>query len=44
MLTDTLVLRSFLDNVNFVLSRINEPVVHIINSGKEFSIVVEEVV
>ena len=43
MLTNTFILRRFLYNVDLILSGINEPIIHIVDSGKEFSVVVEEV-
>ena len=43
VLTNTFILRRFLYNVDLILSGINEPIIHIVDSGKEFSVVVEEV-
>ena len=43
VLTNTFILRSLLYNVNLILSGIDEPIIHIVDSGKEFSVVVEEV-
>ena len=43
VLTDTFILRSLLYNVDLILSGIDKPIVHIVDSGKEFSVVVKEV-
>ena len=43
VLTNTFILRSLLYNVNLILSGIDKPIIHIVDSGKEFSVVVEEV-
>ena len=43
VLTDTFILRRLLYNVDLILSGIDEPIIHIVDSGKEFSVVVEEV-
>ena len=43
VLTNTFILRRLLYNVDLILSSINEPIIHIVDSGKEFSVVVEEV-
>ena len=43
VLTNTFILRSLLYNVYLILSSTDEPIIHIVDSGKEFSVVVEEV-
>ena len=43
MLTDTFILRCLLNNVDLILSSIDEPIIHIVDSGKEFSVVIKEV-
>ena len=43
VLTDTFILRCLLNNVDLILSSIDEPIIHIVDSRKEFSVVVEEV-
>ena len=43
VLTDTFILRCLLNNVDLILSGIDEPIIHIVDSSKEFSVVVEEV-
>ena len=43
MLTNTFILRRLLYNVDLILSSIDEPIIHIVDSRKEFSVVVEEV-
>ena len=43
VLTDTFILRGLLNNVDLILSSIDEPIIHIVDSGKEFSVVIKEV-
>ena len=43
VLTDTFILRSLLYNVDLILSGIDKPIIHIVDSGKEFSVVIKEV-
>ena len=43
VLTNTFILRRFLYNVDLILSGIDEPIIHIVDSGKEFSVVIKEV-
>ena len=43
VLTDTFILRCLLNNVDLILSSIDEPIIHIVDSGKEFSVVIKEV-
>ena len=43
VLTDTFISRCLLNNIDLILSSINEPIIHIVDSGKEFSVVIKEV-
>ena len=43
VLADTFILRCLLNNVDLILSSIDEPIIHIVDSGKEFSVVIKEV-
>ena len=43
VLTDTFILRCLLNNVDLILRSIDEPIIHIVDSSKKFSVVVEEV-
>ena len=43
VLTDTFILRCLLNNVDLILSSIDKPIIHIVDSGKEFSVVIKEV-
>ena len=43
MLANTFILRRLFYKVDLILSGIDKPIIHIVDSGKEFSVVVEEV-
>ncbi|ADQ63383.1 Hypothetical protein MNA02_1372 [Streptococcus thermophilus] len=44
MLANTFILRRLFYKVDLILSGIDKPIIHIVDSRKKFSIVVEEVV